>query len=303
MRSKTPHGTWFGAGWGLAFGTVLLLLEASSASADEKWEQVFDMPAQRAGLACVLADAQRGWTAGGWNVLVVGTEQGHERLALNGELMEAFGLDADGVAYAVGASESIWKRTSRTEWHQEHRLPHTVAKAWGGHDAHVLVGVHRFASGSGEVLAAYGSPSLVFVQNAHGDWRAVEEREHREQLFQLATMGPRLELPPGCQRLQWRWIDHRDGLLQCRDLRAFGLLDGKLVPMGRMPSSCNVLRSVVRRGDDFFTSCGSEGTLWRFGPVWTRVSGPTNLRALSANEQCVVVASGRSVWRQCVGTR
>jgi hypothetical protein len=84
--------------------------------------------------------------------------------------------------------------------------------------------------------------------------------------------------------------------------RAFALYAGSVVPLGKAPKLCDVLFQAAHRGDETFVSCGTGGTLYRVGKdqQWNAVAGLKDVHALAANQRCVVAATDRAVFQQCL---
>jgi hypothetical protein len=216
--------------------------------------------------------------------------------------MEGFGLGPDGALYAAGSHGTIWRRVEGADFKQEHqtRAPGTRGQ---GRDADLLAGVRTISLGPSKIVVAHSpSGNRSFVRDAKGTWAPPSDAETSQRLMTLALQGPEMELPKDCAREQWRWMGETEGLTICRDRRAFALYAGSVVPLGKAPKLCDVLFQAAHRGDETFVSCGTGGALYRISKdqKWNAVAGLKNVHALAANERCVVAATERAVFQQCV---
>lgn len=216
--------------------------------------------------------------------------------------MEGFGVGPDGALYAAGSHGTIWRRAEGADFKQEHqtRAPGTRGK---GRDADLLAGVRTISLGPSKIVVAHSpSGNRSFVRDAKGTWAPPADAETSQRLMTLALQGPEMELPKDCVREQWRWMGESEGLTICRDRRAFALYAGSVVPLGKAPKLCDVLFQSAHRGDETFVSCGTGGALYRISKdqQWNAVAGLNDVHALAANERCVVAATDRAVFQQCL---
>lgn len=277
-------------------------LSVGCAAAQPAFQKVFELPpANRGWFASVLADDGNAWTAGGREFLVVGSDAEQKVLPLPSAMMSTFGKGLDGATYAAGSNGSIWRRVNRQDWRLENRVGPTSGRHKGLDDA-LLIGIGVAESATGTMLAAYGPGALVFVRGPQGAWAPPADKEQAEQLYWRLQDGPSASLPSDCQRTDWRPFDKDGGFVMCKDRRGFVVQRGVVSAAGRLPKACDVLLNVARRGGELFAACGVNGAVfhWRSDASWGALSVPKGVRALSANAQCVVVATEREVWRSCL---
>jgi hypothetical protein len=276
---------------------------ASTAFACEAWEKAFELSAKDAHFVCVLAGRGSEWIAGGIGVVASGEGQTQSEQIFAGSTIEALGVAPDGAVYAVGAQGAIWKRVAANEWREEHRSRPAGSK--GTRKVRdLLVGVRAVPHQSRSLLFAYGpggSPSLI--RDEQGAWKEPAPELQRE-LIAIATSGPKLDLPGDCRRDRWRWMDGGNGMAFCSDGRTFALLNGEVVAAGKAPKACDFVTDVVRRGSEIFACCGRDGRVFKFAEgQWSGVPGAKDIFALAANDQCLVAASDRTIWQQCLPSK
>jgi hypothetical protein len=279
-------------------------LNAPTSLACDTWKKVFESTSKDVHFAGALAGSGDEWTVGGIGIVATGSGAEHSERALDGLTIERFGRGPDGASYAVGSHGTIWRRVSKDEWHVEHQSRPAGTKSKKRNED-LLVGI-RVVQHEGKTLllahGPYGTPSLV--RDDQGSWKPISDPVLAKSLVAFSIFGPKLELPQNCVADSWRWINDLEGLALCRDGRAFTLLDGKLAPAGKAPKACQLLRNVVRRRGELFASCGSEGQVVTYSAGnWTTVAGIKNVFALAANDECLIAATKREVWRQCTVER
>lgn len=284
----------------VAFAVALAGCSSTLAQpAETSWAKVYQVASDARLSAIWAGENQTDWTAGGKDILVVATAGKTGQRGLAGLAIMAFGAGLDGSVYAVGSHGTIWKRVDGADWREECQLrpPGSKGKV---RDEALLSGVHLVQSSAGATLVAYGPRSLVLVRDDSGHWNQPTDGAIARSLARSVMFGPHVNLPAGCDLLQWQWLGTANGWFMCHDRRSFAVTDGVLTATSTVPRTCSVLWSVAQWKQEFFASCGDDGELYRLSAgTWKRVPEIRGVRALAANNNCVYAAADKAVWQHC----
>jgi len=261
------------------------------------WQTLYETPGKSQWLAAVWLKADGSWRAGGKGLIVSGDGAVVRTIPIEGFVVYAFGEDKAGQVVAVGSRQGVWEDRGRV-FERVHQRPGPPRSGRAAHKD-VLQGVGYLDPQRPDRLVAYGSLHLTVSKEPNQAWRDDED----DDLARRGSLGPEFPPPAGCHPAGWHWLGSNDGILDCHEGMAYLYSGPTPKSLGRLPHACGTsMRAAVRDDSDVFVVCGENAQIWRqtlAEKKWIPIAGVTGVQALQARGGCLLVATTRSILRQC----